>query len=180
MWWENTLIFGPNFANQSHTYKMMWKPPKLDAIHTYNIEPFRTMFKCSNTPEYISLKPNKVYRTSISRTSLPLLNESQSLQSDLIQCVFKSRQDVMGKYPHFPPYFCKPKSYVQNDVKTALIQCISHIQYWTFWNEVQTFQYSWIHIVETKQCLTKEYQSNITSIAEQKSKPPIRPNSFCF
>jgi hypothetical protein len=40
-----------------------------------------------------------------------------------------------------------------NGVKTGLIRCISHIQYWTAWNEVQTFIYSRIHIVETKQSL---------------------------
>jgi hypothetical protein len=162
MWWENTPIFGPNFANQSHTFKMMWKPRKFDAFltsniellkrgliveakqglsnecqsnftsmakrktnkrirpnpmcfweqsrcdgkippflalilqtkvirtndvktalfdafHTSIIEPFETRLKRSNTPEYISLKPNKVYRTNISWTSLLWLEESQSL-----------------------------------------------------------------------------------------------------
>jgi hypothetical protein len=86
----------------------------------------------------------------------------------------------MRKYPNFRPQFCKPKSFVQNDVKTALIRCISHIQYWTVWNEVQTFEWSRIHIVESKQCLSNEYQSNFTSMAKRKSKPLIRPNSMCF
>jgi hypothetical protein len=86
----------------------------------------------------------------------------------------------MGKYPHFRQIFCKPKSYVQNDVKTALIRCISHLQYWSVWNEFQTFEYSRIHIFETKQGLSNEYQSNITCIAKRKSKPLIRPNSMCF
>jgi hypothetical protein len=72
-------IFGPNFANQSHTYKMMRKPRQFDAFHTSNIESFGTRFKHSNTPEYISLKPNKVYRANLSRTSLLWLTESWSL-----------------------------------------------------------------------------------------------------
>jgi hypothetical protein len=65
-------------------------------------------------------------------------------------------------------------------VKTAQIRCISHTQYWTVWNEVQTFKYSWVHIVETKQGLSSEYQSNSTYMAERKSKPLIRPNSVCL
>jgi hypothetical protein len=86
----------------------------------------------------------------------------------------------MGKKLFFRPYFCKPKSYVQNDVKTAQIRCISHIQCWTVWNEIQTFEYSRIHIVETKQGLLNEYQSNFNSIGKRKSKPLIRPNSMGF
>jgi hypothetical protein len=65
-------------------------------------------------------------------------------------------------------------------VKTAIIRCISHIQYWNVWNEVQTFEYSRIHIVESKQGLSNEYQSNFTSMAKRKSMPLIRPNSMCF
>jgi hypothetical protein len=65
-------------------------------------------------------------------------------------------------------------------VKTALIRCISHMQYWTVWNEVQTFEYSRIHIVETKQGLSNEYQSYFTSMPKRKSKILIRPNSICF
>jgi hypothetical protein len=86
----------------------------------------------------------------------------------------------MWKYPDFRPEFCKPKSYVQNDVITTLIRCISQIQYWTVWNEVQTFEYSRIQIVETKQGLSSEYQSNFTSMAQRKSKRLIRPNSVSF
>jgi hypothetical protein len=67
-----------------------------------------------------------------------------------------------------------------NDVKTALIRCISHIQYWTVLNEVQTFEYSRIHIVETKQGLSSEYQSNFTSTGKRKSNQQIRPNSMSF
>jgi hypothetical protein len=93
---------------------------------------------------------------------------------------FKCGQDVMVKYSHFRPWFCKPKSFVQNDVKPALIRCISHIQCWTVWNEVQTFEYSRIHIVETKQGFSSEYQSNLTSMAKGKAKPLIRPNSMWF
>jgi hypothetical protein len=85
----------------------------------------------------------------------------------------------MGKYPIFGPNFAN-QSYVQNDVKTALIQWISHNQYWTVWNEVQTFEYSRIHSVETEQVLSNEYQSNFTSMAKRKSKTLIRPNSMCF
>jgi hypothetical protein len=81
--------------------------------------------------------------------------------------------------PIFGPNF-KNQSYVQSDVKTALIRCISHIQYWTDWTEVETFEYSWIHIVETNQGLSNEYQSNITSMGKRKSKHLIRPNSKCF
>jgi hypothetical protein len=86
----------------------------------------------------------------------------------------------MGKYPHFRDKFCKPKSYVRNDVKTALIRYISYIQYWTVWEEVQTFEYSRIHFVENKQGLSNEYQSNFTSIAKRKSKSLVRPNSLSF
>jgi hypothetical protein len=71
-------------------------------------------------------------------------------------------------------------SYVQNDVKTAIIRCISIIQYWTVWNEFQTFEYSRTHIVETKQGLSNEYQSNFTSMAKRKSQPLIRPKSICY
>jgi hypothetical protein len=59
-------------------------------------------------------------------------------------------------------------------LKTPLIRCISHIQYWTVWNEVETFEYS------RKQSLSNEYQSNFTSMANRKSKPLIRLNSKCF
>jgi hypothetical protein len=79
----------------------------------------------------------------------------------------------------FGPNFAN-QSYVQNDGKTELIRCISPIQYWTVWNEVQTFENSWIHIVETKQGLSSVYQSNFTSIDKPKSKTLIRPNSMCF
>jgi hypothetical protein len=65
-------------------------------------------------------------------------------------------------------------------VKTGLIRCISHTQYWTVLNEVHTFEHSQIHIVETKQGLSTEYQSNITSMAKRKSKNLIRPYSMCF
>jgi hypothetical protein len=71
-------------------------------------------------------------------------------------------------------------SYVQNDVITALIRCILHIQYWTVWNEVQTFECSRIQIVDTKQGLSSEYQSNLTSMAKRKPEPLIRPNSMYF
>jgi hypothetical protein len=81
--------------------------------------------------------------------------------------------------PIFGIYFAN-QSYVKNGVKTALIRCISRIQYWTFRNDFQTFGYSRIDIVETKQGLSNEYQWNFTSVAEQKSKPLIRPNSMCF
>jgi hypothetical protein len=64
----------------------------------------------------------------------------------------------MGKYPYFRPLFYKPKSYVPNDVKTDLIRYISYIQYWTVSNEVETFEYSGIHVVEAKQGLSNEYQ----------------------
>jgi hypothetical protein len=86
----------------------------------------------------------------------------------------------MRKYPHFRLKFRKPKSYVQNDVIPALIRCVSHIQYWTVCNKVETFEYSGIQIVETKQGLSSEYQSNYTSMAIRKSKPLIRPNSVSF
>jgi hypothetical protein len=102
---ENTSFFGPNFANQSHTYKMMWKPRKFDTFHTPNIEPFRTRFKRSNTPEYISLKLNKVYRANISRISLICQNESQSLLFDLIQCVVRSVKMWWENTPFFGPNF---------------------------------------------------------------------------
>jgi hypothetical protein len=96
-----------------------------------------------------------------------------------MQCVFESRQEVIWKYPHIRPKFCKPNSYVQNDVKTELIRCISHI-HWTVWNQVQTLEYSRIHVFETKQGLSREYQSNFTSMAKRKSEPLNRPNSMCF
>jgi hypothetical protein len=105
MWWENTPFFGPNFANQSHTYKMMWKPRKFDVFHTSNIESFGTRFKRSNTPEYISLKPNKVYRANISRTSLPWLKESQSLYFETTQCVLKVVKMWWENTPSFGPNF---------------------------------------------------------------------------
>jgi hypothetical protein len=89
-----------------------------------------------------------------------------------------SRCDL--KYPYFQPLFCKPKSYVQIDVRTALIRCLSHLQYWTDWNEAETFEYSRIHIDEIKQGLSSEYQSNFTSMAKRKSMPLIRPNSMRF
>jgi hypothetical protein len=59
MWWKNTHIFGPNIANQIHTYKMMWKPRYLDAFHTSNIEPFGTRFKRSNTPNTFCWKQRR-------------------------------------------------------------------------------------------------------------------------
>jgi hypothetical protein len=86
----------------------------------------------------------------------------------------------MENTPIFGPNFANQKSYVQNDAKTALIRCISHIKYWTIWNEVQTIEYFRIHIVETKRSLPSEYQSNIISMTKRKSKPIIRPNSMCF
>jgi hypothetical protein len=67
-----------------------------------------------------------------------------------------------------------------NDLKTKLIRCISQIQYWTVWNEVQTFECSRIRVVETKQGLSNEYQSSFTSVSKGKSKPLIRPNSRSF
>jgi hypothetical protein len=85
-----------------------------------------------------------------------------------------------GKIPHFRPKFCKSNPYVQNEVKAALIRCISHIQYRNVWNKVETFEYSRIHIVETKKGFSSEYQSNFTSIAKRTSMPLIRPNSICF
>jgi hypothetical protein len=109
--------FPPYFANQSQTNKMIWKPCYFDAFHTSNIESFGTRIKRSNTPEYMSLNPNKVYRTSISRTSLLLLNESQSLKFDLIQCVFKSRQDVTRKYPFFPALILQTKVKAYNSTQ---------------------------------------------------------------
>jgi hypothetical protein len=85
-----------------------------------------------------------------------------------------------GKMPQFSEPILQTKVIRSNDVKTALIRCISHIQYWTVWNEVQTFETSRIHIVEIKQGLSSVYQSNFTSIDKPKSKPLIRPNSMCF
>jgi hypothetical protein len=58
------------------------------------------------------------------------LSRAREVGLDLVEvAVFESRQDVMGNYSHFRLLFCKPKSYIQNDLKTALIRCISHIQY---------------------------------------------------
>jgi hypothetical protein len=71
-------------------------------------------------------------------------------------------------------------SYEQNDLKTALIRHFTNIQYRTDWNEVETFEYSRIHIVETKHGLLNEYKSNLTSISKRKSIPLIPPNSNCF
>jgi hypothetical protein len=65
-------------------------------------------------------------------------------------------------------------------MKTALIGCITHILYWTAWNQVETIDYSRILIVETKKGFSSEYHSNFTSTAEEKSKPLFRPNSLCF
>jgi hypothetical protein len=86
-----------------------------------------------------------------------------------------------GKIPPFSALILQTKViYVQNDVIPALIPCISHIQYWTVWNEAEAFDYSRIQFVDTKQGLSSEYQSNFTSMANRKSKPLIRPNSMCF
>jgi hypothetical protein len=124
-------------------------------------------FECSRinnveTKQGISNEYQSNFTSMAKRKSKPLIRP--------FSMCFKSCQDVMWKYPHFRTSFCKPKSYLQNDVETALIRCISHFQYWTVWNEVQTFEYSRIHIVETKQGSSSEFQSNFTSMAERKSK----------
>jgi hypothetical protein len=104
MWWGNTPFLAL-ILQTSHTYKMMWKPLWFDVFHTSDIELFRMRLKHSNTPEHVSLTSNRVYRTNISRISILWLNESQSLKFDQIQCVFESRQDVIGKTPFFGPNF---------------------------------------------------------------------------
>jgi hypothetical protein len=53
-------------------------------------------------------------------------------------------------------------------------------QYWNVWNEVEMFEYSRIHFIETKKGLSSEYLSNFTSVAKRTSNPLIRPNSMCF
>jgi hypothetical protein len=42
------------------------------------------------------------------------------------------------------------------------------------------FEYSRIYIIEAKQGLSSEHQSNFNSMAKRKSKPLIRPNPMCF
>jgi hypothetical protein len=85
-----------------------------------------------------------------------------------------------GKIPPFSAQILQIKSIRTNDVKTGLIRCISHIQCWNVWNEVETFEYSRNHIVETKKGLSSEYQSNFTPISKRTSNPLVRPNSMCF
>jgi hypothetical protein len=84
------------------------------------------------------------------------------------------------KVPPFSALVLQTKVIRTNDVKTAPIRCISRIQCWTVWNDVQTFENSRIHVIETKQGLSSEYQSNFTSEVKRKSKPLIRLNSMCF
>jgi hypothetical protein len=80
------------------------------------------------------------YRIHIAETKQGILSECQSNFTFMAKrkskppirphsMCFKSRQDVMGKYPHFRLLFCEPNSYLQNDGKIALIRCISHIPY---------------------------------------------------
>jgi hypothetical protein len=104
--------------------------------------------------------------------SKPLIRHNSMCFWDLSRCD--------GKLPIFSALISKPKSYVWNDVKTALIRCISLIQHWTVWNEFETFEFSRIHIVETKQGIWNEYKSNFTSMAKRKSNLLIPPNSKGF
>jgi hypothetical protein len=104
--------------------------------------------------------------------SKPLIRPNKMSFWDFSRCA--------GKLPTFSALILQIKVLRTNDVNTALNRWVSHLQYWTIWNEVQTFEYSRIHFVEIKQGLSREYQSNFTSMAKQKSKLLIRPYSVRF
>jgi hypothetical protein len=112
------------------------------------------------------------FTTTAKRKSKPLIRPNAMCFYDLSRCD--------EKIPPFSAIILQTKVIRTNDVKTALIRCISLIQYWTVWNEVKTFEYCQINIVESKNGLSNEYQSNFTTMSKRKSQPLIRPISMSY
>jgi hypothetical protein len=81
-------------------------------------------------------------------------------------------------------FYALIKTHKENNPIRPIVSFIGSPSYMvrliTVWNEVEMFEYSRIHIVETKQGLSGEYQSNFPSMAKRKSMTLIRPNSMCF
>jgi hypothetical protein len=168
MWWENTYIFGPNFANQPYVrydvktsliqcisniqYWTVWNEVQTcESARTYSVE----------TKQGLSREYQSNFTSTAKRKSKPLIRPSS-------RCLWEqSRCDL--KIPPFSALILQTKFIRKNDVKTALVRWITHIQYWTVLNEVQTCEYSRRQNNETKQGLSSEYQLNYTSMAIRKS-----------
>jgi hypothetical protein len=149
MWWEDTSFSA--LILQTKVIRTKWCENRANSMHFTH-----PILNCLERGSNVRILPN-TYRWNQARfiegiqlnfTSM-VQQKSKPLFRPNSMCFWEPPiSDV--KIPHFRPKFCKWNPYVQNDVKSALIRCISYIQYLNVWNEVETFEYSRIHIVETK------------------------------